>query len=58
MNDHTGWTIGTFGNGGFRVLCRCGWQGERNPNQDAAEAEHELHVELVTLTADDFARNA
>lgn len=38
----------------FQVLCRCGWQSEWNASEDAARDEHVLHVELESLTADDF----
>ena len=51
--DHDGTTIARMG-GGYRVVCRCGWQGDWADSQDAAEAEHELHVELAGASADDF----
>lgn len=53
MSDHTGTTLANYRDG-FQVLCRCGWQSGWNRSQDAADAEHELHVELTHLTADDF----
>lgn len=57
MSDHEGTTLATLGRG-YRVLCRCGWQSDWTESQDAAEAEHELHVELVGVTADDFDRGS
>jgi hypothetical protein len=39
----------------FQVMCRCGWVSHWNKNEDVSRAEHELHIELESLTADDFA---